>query len=58
VVKNIAANFVVSENKEDMVQELHKLADTDNVGHEHLLRQRKRARLHHSLKKTVKPQVR
>ena len=32
IVENIAANFVSSENKKDLIQELRKLADTDNVG--------------------------
>jgi hypothetical protein len=34
VVENIAANFVFSGNQLDMIQELRKLADTDNVSHE------------------------
>ena len=34
VVENIAANFVFSGNREDMIQELRKLADTDHAGKE------------------------
>ena len=34
VVENIEANFVSSGNRDDMIQELRKLADTDHVGKE------------------------
>ena len=34
VIENIAANFVSSGNRDDMIQELRKLADTDTVGKE------------------------
>ena len=34
VVENKAANFVSSGNRDDMIQELRQLADTDHVGKE------------------------
>ena len=34
VVENVAANFVSSGNRDDMIHELRKLADTELVGKE------------------------
>jgi hypothetical protein len=48
-VKNMTANSVFSDDQDDMLQELCKVADKENAGYEPLPLLRRKARLHHSL---------